>query len=99
MVVFRWHSPRIACTWQAIKTPRVDGKLRFNRIVRMLRSHGQCCPQFAPIWGRALQSQLSMRTRPFPTIDGFREAANGPMVPAKVVVDEILDDVVDCVLE
>ena len=50
-VVFRWHSPRIACTSQAIETPRVNGKLRFGHILRMLASQGQCCPQFAPIWG------------------------------------------------
>jgi hypothetical protein len=51
MTMFRWHSPRIAITSQAIETPRIKGKQRFNRIVRMLQSHGQCCPQFAPILG------------------------------------------------
>jgi hypothetical protein len=52
-VDLRWHSSRMAFTSQAIETPRVDGKLRFNRIVRMLQSYGQCCPQFAPISTRA----------------------------------------------
>jgi len=50
MEVFPWHSPRIAFTSQAIETPMDKGKPRFNRIVRMLQSHGQCCPQFAPDW-------------------------------------------------
>jgi hypothetical protein len=43
MVVFRWHF-----TSQAIETPLVNGKLRFERFVHMLPSHGQYCPQFAP---------------------------------------------------
>ena len=46
MVAFRWHSFRMAFPSQAIETPGVDGKLRFDHIVRMLQSHGQCCPQF-----------------------------------------------------
>jgi hypothetical protein len=50
MVVFRWHSPRIAFTSQAIETPKVKGKPRFDHIVRMSHSRGQSCPQFAPIF-------------------------------------------------
>jgi hypothetical protein len=48
LVVFRWHWPRIAFTSQAIEAPKVEGKRRFDHIVRTLRSQGQCCPQFAP---------------------------------------------------
>jgi len=51
MAAFRWHSSRMAFTSQAFETPKIKGKSRFNRIVRMLQSHGQCCPQLAPKWG------------------------------------------------
>jgi hypothetical protein len=46
-VTFRWHSHRIAFTSQAIETPKVKGKPHFDHIVRMSRSCGQYCPQFA----------------------------------------------------
>src|SRR5262245_6707674 len=62
MLVFRWHSPRIAFTSQAIETLQVKGKLRFDHIVGMLRSRGQSCPQFAPIWGRGDVPLLSLST-------------------------------------
>jgi hypothetical protein len=51
MAAFRWHSSRMAFTSQAFETPKFKGKSRFNRIVRMLQSHGQCCPQLAPNGG------------------------------------------------
>jgi hypothetical protein len=49
MVVFRWHSPRIAFTSQSIEAPTVKAKPRCDHIVCTLHSRGQHCPQFAPI--------------------------------------------------
>ena len=71
-VVFRWHLTRMAFTSQAMKTPRVKRKTRFNHIIPMLRSHGQCCPQFAPIFGGG---HVSRRSRPLISLAGFREEA------------------------
>src|SRR5262249_27342907 len=39
-----------------IETPKIKGKRRFGHIVGMSCSRGQCCPQFAPNWGRAMAS-------------------------------------------
>ena len=60
LVVFRWHSPRIAFTSQAIETPKVKRKPRFDYIVRMWRSRGQYCPQFAPICHRSGATEISI---------------------------------------
>jgi hypothetical protein len=59
MVVFRWHSPRIALTSLAIETPKVETKSHFDNIARMLCSLRQYCPQFAPIFPLKSRQQVS----------------------------------------
>jgi hypothetical protein len=63
-LVFRWHSSRMAFTSQAIETPRIKGKPRFNYIIRMLQSHGQFCPQFAPNVRTRVRAGMMLRMVP-----------------------------------
>jgi hypothetical protein len=81
--VIRGNWSRMAFTSQAIETPRVGRKRRFDDIIRRLRSQGQCCPQFAPIfWGGQVQP-----CRPAEGLLGFaRETARLGLRGRKVTV-------------
>src|SRR5262249_55448431 len=46
LVVFRWHSPRVVFTSQAIETPKVKRKPRFDHIARNVAFTGAVLPPF-----------------------------------------------------
>jgi hypothetical protein len=84
-LVFRWHSSRMAFTSQAVETPRIERKLCFNRIVRRLQSHGQCCPQFAPFFSDESESDFVPSLPALSAVHTSSIWPKGASVPLSVV--------------